>query len=437
MLCTSVATLAVATGAFFSQSSNLTQLQVMVGSTLVLLSLMTWITCSKHFDGLTIKQVAFTAMLLGFVGMFSEPILEDDHFRYLWDGYITATTGRPYLHPPSFYFSTPSIADNLQDLLNGINNPEITTVYGPLLQTIFAFCYLIAPGQLWPLKLILAGAMLATVLFLGRSGVHPKWILILCIHPIFIKESALTAHPDLLIGTLLLCAVQLWWRESLRWAVLIVSAAAAIKISTAVVLVFFCFDKHGKLHWPALRVGAISLIAFHLPMIAEQFVGASLGLGAFSQQWVFNPLLFRLLSSLIGDGLARVVVGGLLITLLLGLVYWQTKHGRIHQSVIIALTGMLALAPAVNPWYWLWLLPLAMIERSRVTWMAINVFLLAYAHVNGPNASSQMYVVPYWATWLQILTLLAIFYSWRSWHALAPGQSLLSKRIPSSVHASA
>jgi alpha-1,6-mannosyltransferase len=431
-----MATLAVAMGAYFSQAPNLTQLHVMLGSTTALLGLIAWIAYSKHFDELTIGKVTITAILLCLVGMFSEPILEDDHFRYLWDGYITATTGRPYLHPPSFYFGSTSLTDDLQVLLNGINNPEITTVYGPLLQLIFAACYFIAPGQLWPLKLILAGAMLVIVLLLARSGLQPKWILILCIHPIVAKESFLTAHPDLLIGTLLLWAVRLWWGSYFRWAAIVVSAAAAIKISTAIVLIFFCFNKRGKFQWPAFLSATISLIAFHLPMIAERFSGASVGLGAFSQQWVFNPLLFRLLTSLIGDGQARIVVAALLITMLFWLVVWQTKHRRIHQSVIIALTGLLALSPAVNPWYWLWLLPLAMIERARVTGIAVNVYLLAYVHVISTQTSNQIYVVPYWATWLQILALLLIFHSWRAWRTLAPGQSVLSKRITSPIHTS-
>ena len=69
---------------------------------------------------------------------------------------------------------------------------------------------------------------------------------------------------------------------------------------------------------------------------------------------------------------------------------------------------MLLLSPVVNPWYWLWVLPLATLRLSRVAWTAATVSLLAYAHVAlqvMAGSSITTYAVPVWATVLQLLAV--------------------------------
>jgi alpha-1,6-mannosyltransferase len=198
-----VATISVAICGYFSLASSAIQLYVLALASLVQFGLIAWIGFSKHFDKLTLRQVAFSVSLICIVGLFSSPMLEDDHFRYLWDGFITATTGRPYLYSPSHYFGLNPVNEVMQAPLSGINHPDIGTVYGPLLQVIFAVAYLIAPAKLWPLKVLLAVVLVQIVFVLGKLKVSPKWVFAFCLHPLLIKESILTAHPDLLLGGLL------------------------------------------------------------------------------------------------------------------------------------------------------------------------------------------------------------------------------------------
>ncbi len=400
----------VAICAYFSTATSSVQLYALAATSLVQVAMMAWIAFSRHFDKLTLNKVVVSASILCVIGLFSTPILEDDHYRYLWDGFVTATTRRPYLYAPSFYFSDASLPEPMQALLNGINNPEVATVYGPLLQVIFATCYLVAPGQLWPLKVLLLFSMLSIFFLLSRAGIHPKWLLALCIHPLLIKESILTAHPDLLIGAFLLLAIALWQATSYRWAVLTVTAAAAIKISTVAVLILFCFNQGGKFQRQIFLIAAISLAAWHTPLIAEHLLGANAGFTEFGQQWVFNPLLFRICAELLGDSRARIAVVLLFGLVLLAITLWHRHHRRLPQAIALVLGSLLLLSPAVNPWYWLWLLPIASLASSLLPLLAISFPLIAYVHVVGASASTQLYVVPEWAAMLQTpIIMLGLF----------------------------
>ena len=236
-------------GGFVAHKSHGTTPDQLIGWVALIVAntcLMVWVAADDGFERLTTLQVVATTVLLGALGFWTQPLLEDDHFRYLWDGYVSATTGSPFSHAPAYYFGDTTVPGVMQDALNGINNPTITTIYGPVLQALFGLGYLIAPGQLWPLKLCLLCAEVAVLILLAQAGVKPRWMMLLVLHPLVIKESAMTAHPDILIGVALLAAV-LAWRSSLQmWAAVLAGLAVAMKISTVAILFFFCITREDR-----------------------------------------------------------------------------------------------------------------------------------------------------------------------------------------------
>jgi hypothetical protein len=130
---------------------------------------------------------------------------------------------------------------------------------------------------------------------------------------------------------------------------------------------------------------------------------------------VFNPMLFRLIAANLGDTSARTLVAALFGVALLVFTYRQRKHNSISQSIIWAFALLFLLSPAVNPWYWLWLLPIAMLERTSVlglTSIAAIASLLAYLHVANAYLSSQIFVVPGWVAVPQAIGILLIFWAY-------------------------
>ncbi|MEM6936617.1 MAG: hypothetical protein AAF552_09180, partial [Pseudomonadota bacterium] len=103
------------------------------------------------------KAVLLWCVVLRLVAVGGEPIYEDDYFRYLWDGRQTVESGTPYASVPSDAFLDEN-DERWTDILDQINNPDIGTIYGPVNQYVFALAYLIAPGSVFVLQVIMAAA---------------------------------------------------------------------------------------------------------------------------------------------------------------------------------------------------------------------------------------------------------------------------------------
>ncbi len=392
--------------AHYANASNQTQLLALTLCSGVQIILVGWVSLSQQFDSLKSKQAITTAIAISLIGLFSAPLLEDDHFRYLWDGYMTATTGNPYLHPPSFFFGAVNLPAGFDAVLNGVNYPTVKTIYGPLLQLIFAGSYWVAPAQLWPINVILGVALISIVILLARQGVHPKWLLVLCIHPLLLKESVISGHPDLLIGAFVVGAIGLWQRQCYRYAVVLVCCAAAIKINIAVLLPLFCLNQRGRINASACVVAVGTLGLFHLPLVLPQGLDSLSGLATFARHWVFNPLLYRGLSLLLSDQTARTVSLALLLVTIAIVLALQRNKLSIYGATLTVLIAMILLAPAANPWYWLWLLPLATLFGYSAVVAASITSLLAYIHFLSLNS----FAVPVWAGVFQTAVILAALY---------------------------
>ena len=408
--------------AYASPGDTPDQLVGLIGLLLVNACLIAWLAVDDAFESLTLSQVLITAMALGVIGMLTQPLLEDDHFRYLWDGYITATTGKPFSHAPSYYFVDAGVPVVMQNALNGINNPDIPTIYGPVWQALFALCYWVAPAALWPLKLVLLGAQVAVVMLLRYAGVQPRWLMLLTLHPLLIKESAMTAHPDILIGAVLLAAVLAWRQKYERLAGILAACAVAMKFSAVAALLFFCINRQGRLSVRGSLAMLLTLGMLYGPVfLSASGRGEGLAVATFAGQWAFNPSLFKLVAAALGDPAARVTCIGLFALAWLILTgQWITKlwgAGRKGLNppsppLVGVFIAMLLLSPVVNPWYWLWVLPLAMLPFSPVAWAAATASILAYSHVLTQamaGSSIATYAVPPWATGLQLVAVVAAF----------------------------
>ena len=406
------------------------QLAAVIALTLVNFCLIIWVALDKAFVGLTTSQLLFTATILGLIGMWAHPLLEDDHFRYLWDGYITATTGKPFAFAPSHYFDNSAVPAAMREVLNGINNPEIPTIYGPVLQALFAFCFWLAPADLRPFKGMLLLTTGVTLWLLRNNGVSPRWLLVLILHPLVLKESAFTAHPDLLPGTALLAAVLAWQRGLAGWAAALACVAVAMKFSAAAALPLFCINRSGQWSNRGRVATVLTLSALYAPALVSLSGGEGRALSVFGEQWTFNPLVFRVVATALSDGIARWVCLALfaLVWLLL-LRHWIGQLRRFSHPpatgtptcasgetlplppIVGIFIAMLLLSPVVNPWYWLWVMPLALLRFSALTWAAATASLLAYAHVATQvlaGSSIITYAVPLWATTLQMLAIALV-----------------------------
>ncbi len=424
-----VTALTAAGCAYASRGGMAHQLAAVIALTLIQYGLLVWLALDTTFDGLRARHALTTVIALGVISLLALPLLEDDHFRYLWDGYITATTGKPFAHAPSHYFDDAAVPSVMREVLSGINNPDVPTIYGPALQALFALCYWVSPGELWPFKIMLLSAQIAVLLLLRASGISWRWLMLLLLHPLLYKESAITAHPDLLIGATLLGAVLAWQRGHESWAASLACVAVAMKFSALAVLPFFCITRSGRWSARGTVACAITLATLYAPVLLTLSGAEGRALAIFGEQWRFNPLLFKLAATALGDAAARWVVAAVFVLAWLALTArWLSRLRQgtmLLPPVVAVMVTMLLLSPAVNPWYWLWVLPLATLRFSALAWVIASVSLLAYAHVGTQvlaGSSIVTYAVPLWATALQLLTLLIVV-------ARIPQSAALARRM--------
>jgi hypothetical protein len=380
-------------------------------------------------ETISAKKIWFWAIAFRLVGFFAEPVLEDDWYRYLWDGAVFASTGNPYGKPPNLFFGDPSVLPGMQRILDGINHPDVPTIYGPVCQLMFLISYWIAPGQLWPLKVMLLVADLAGIAAVSRlitkhtrdtlahsdifspPETRVGWraflsaairrrcctFLLYAWCPLLVKEVAFTAHPDIVAIVLLLAAllVQRPRNVAILCAVAVATKAFAILIAVLLLL------RLPKKHWLTF-VGVLA--GLYLPFWLQGNPADLAGLKAFATEWEFNSTLYGVIGIWAGAEAARLICG-ILFVLLYSLYAWKWKGGIPRGDWIFGVFFLLS--AVVNPWYLLWMLPFVALFPTAAGVAALIVVSVAYAHgLNLPGSDLGPYDHP---AWVRVVELVTIF----------------------------
>lgn len=401
---------------------------------------MLWVALDDHFERASLAWVLGLALLLRLIAVQATPLLEDDHYRYLWDGMRTATALDPYRLPPSAFFGTPGLSPRWSDILSGINYPDIPTIYGPLLQWLFAAAHALAPGQLGGVQALVLVADMAVLVLLARQQVGMRVLLLYALHPLVLKEAMASAHPDGLVALWLLLATLAWQRGRALWVGVALGLAVSTKVAALVALplLLLCLPvgatgvTYGTRATRATRASwvlrllagfALSVAALYGPFIAVGGSDAS-ALRIFGTQWLFNPLGYRLLDASLPAGAARPTAA-LMVALGLGVLVWRWRRRARGEAapeappLASAFALLLLCSPVVNLWYWLWALPLAHRSRERWVMAAAVVAMLSYLNTTvlseagwmAPISAAESFRVDWPVTLAQAL-LMALAWAW-------------------------
>ncbi len=317
--------------------------------------------------------IAIAVALRAFL-LFPEPRLSGDVYRYLSDGRALASGTNPY----SYYPTDPRI-----------NHPEIRSIYPPHAQLLFAAVHELH----WWRVLIIAFDVVAIVLLRKRGLAYAT-----C--PLVLFEGTWSGHIDVIAGVLLLIALT-------RRNGVAAGIAAGLKIIplAAVPAIF------GR------RVPWTFFIALIVPVLF--FLGGPImpGFRDYATRWIFNsplydavfsiveliptktiwthhPLRFEVISDFVyrhvyPDFVTRAIMATIAIAAIL-----------LARRASSAIAALLLCSPAIHPWYWLALVPAALVERTRWLLVAlaapasyllydkappILIYILCYALALRPN----------------------------------------------------
>lgn len=169
----------------------------------------------KSLLGLIVAVAIASRLIL----VFSNPILEVDYYRYLWDG-IAANNGvAPYKFSPDAVLRSNADNPELKKLQAAIErNPsartivsrvhfaQYTTLYPPVSQFVFQTATALIPdsasaethvtGLKFALVLFDFGVVLILAWLLAMLGKHPAWLIVYAWNPLVLKEIANGGHLD-------------------------------------------------------------------------------------------------------------------------------------------------------------------------------------------------------------------------------------------------
>ncbi|MDE0309828.1 MAG: hypothetical protein OXI60_08375 [Acidiferrobacterales bacterium] len=365
--------------------------------------LLYWYWLTRNQTNLHFKTVFFWAVVFRLIGVWGEPILEDDFYRYLLDACLSVTYGSPYGIAPETLFLSNDLSSQCNALLTGVNNPDLATIYAPLLQYIFLLSHLISPVNLDLLQFIVVLFDLAIIYMLGRL-VPARVVLLYAWCPLVIKEFAFTAHPDV-IGVCMLMAALLA-RKSGRTALgcILIAVACASKVPALAALPFFLYRQRLR-YWILV---ASTVLIMYLPFLLNQQHTDIAVLEYFARTWLFNAPVFYFLAYLLTDPIARYLSASLFV---LWYCYYFVRYQKSYSSNEIPRMDwifgmMLILSPVLNAWYLVWVLPFAVIWPSLWAWTASVVIVLSYViGLHMPESDLNAYRVSQYAQVAQVLCI--------------------------------
>ena len=365
----------------------------------------------------------------------SDPILEDDYQRYLWDGAATASSINPYSHSPwdarQVGVQTPlgRLVREAGSVLPRINHPELKTIYPPVAQGAFALAHIAAPWSLAAWRgVVIAfdlGTLALILLLLNETGRSPLWSALYWWNPLVIKELANSAHMDVVVlpfvlGALLLAARK---RETLAGISLAFAVGAKIWPVLLLPLILRPLAAHPRRMAGALLIFGALMALWAAPVILAELDQSS-GFVAYFTQWHTNSALFPVLeraAAALLDGLGfSDVPAGLLaratITVTLGvlagvlsLAPLKSVDDLVGRSSLLV-GALVLLSPAQFPWYGVWLAPF-LAFRPWIGFLILTAtaplyyMSFYYADLGQPEVF-RFYIV--WIIWVPVWAALAL-----------------------------
>ncbi len=371
------------------------------------------------------KPMLIIAILCRIFSLFSTPILEDDYYRYLWDGIVTSQIDNALIISPTEMLRGPVAQDEntaraslisrresylpdrkRKELLNLINYPESPSIYGPVAQIFLGLQNLPWKGfhALWPkieielswrlhglrVFLLLAEG-LALLLFyqlLCHIGANPFLLWVFATSPLLLKEVGNSIHIDILAVAFLLGSYLslLKHRQQASWILL--ALALGVKPFVLVLIplwLFYC----RKTWLGCLSAFLLTLICIYTPYLLSGGMEIFCGSQYFAWQWSMNDGLTALIRELgfhsftdIHPAIELYPIGTVHISMVhqwsrffgliffaffaLGLLIKRRRHLHESSCFLGTIADLLFLvylcSPVQNPWYLLWSMPFSILS---------------------------------------------------------------------------
>jgi hypothetical protein len=363
------------------------------------------------------------ALIVGFavvfrlIVLFSPLVLSSDLYRYVWDGRVQRAGVNPYRYPPA---ADALVALRDIEIYPQINRPELTTIYPPVAQMLFALITTVAPESITGMKAVMVLFDLVTLAVLMRllhtSGSDPERVVLYAWSPLVVFELAGSGHVDALMLPFLLLALQARLTVRPGLAGVLLGLATLIKLYPAVL--FPALYTRRERRFP---VGfGVTLGLGYLPYVWDAGTRVLGYLPQYLGPWEdFNGGLRYFLTGGLAPltASARSLALGLCATLLLLVacrVMRRDNPAPVIRRVYHMISAYLLLIPTTfHPWYVIWLLPCLCFFPSWGWLYLSGVISLSYlAYSQGyPSVPAGIHLLEF----LPFYVLLLAQAGWQYW----------------------
>ncbi len=365
----------------------------------------------------------------------SEPILEDDYQRYLWDGAVTASGHSPFALAPEdarrLDQQSPlgGLAAGASVVISRINHSDLKTIYPPVAQGAFALAHVLSPFSLTSWRVVLLALDLATLglilLLLRETGRSPLWAALYWWNPLVIKELFNSAHMDAVVLPFVLGSLLLTARKRCVLAAASLAFAVGAKIWPALLLPLVLRPLVAD---PRKLAGALLIFGGLCALWAAPILLGGLddrsGFTAYLANWQTNSALFPMFAqgtAAVFDALSLPVAAAAPVTrttiaLALGAVaLWLSfkplgSADDLMGRASLLIAALVLLSPAQFPWYAVWFAPFLAFRPWTgflvLTATAPLYYLSFYFTALGEPEVFKRYVV--WLIWVPVWAALAV-----------------------------
>jgi hypothetical protein len=280
---------------------------------------------------------------------------DDDIHRYVWDGRLQRLGYNPYIVVPS----DPAAKGLHIPETRSLNNPDLASPYPPGAQLFFRAVTAIQEST-FALKVAFVVCdfaivfVLLNILLCTRQAAH--LVLAFAWNPLLAIEVAGSGHIDIVGALLLVVSVATLVRRWRAAAAVALGLAIAVKLLPVVLLPLYW--KRVRIRDAALATAVVGLL--YVPFLNHGRIPVG-SLGTYVQNFRFNGPVFAALDRFAPPQ----ILAGLAVLAGLATATWLrircAKPGwspeQFASMFAWPMAASLLCAPAVFPWYLLWLLP--------------------------------------------------------------------------------
>ena len=357
------------------------------------------------------KKIIWLIILSGFAARIilipSQPVLEDDYNRYIWDGAVVANGINPYKYSP-LEIGKDSTSSNIEiqslhkqsieadKTFKRINYPEVRTIYPMISQVFFAVSYIVSGWNILGWRIISLFADFVTLMLLlvilkklklplGLSAIY--WL-----NPVVLTQFFNAGHMDVLLFPFILGSVWFLLNHRENVSSFLLTLAAGVKV-WPIVLFPIMYRNYFKQKLKIIVLFAIPIVVLsllYIPVLLTK-LDNSLGFVRYAGNWYNNDAAFRLISvsvnfvhSLFSSQIicahciARYIVFGFYIIFMLFIIWKPVKNNSdFLERILLSVTVLFFLSPTEFPWYYTWILPF-LVLRPRLSLLLYPILLPLY-----------------------------------------------------------